>query len=47
MFKNNIVKQIIEAQKKGRVILTDAGYIEFLKLINEEYHEEQIVENAG
>jgi hypothetical protein len=48
MFKNQMVQLIIDLQKKGvHIHLTDEGYREFLKLMQEGLNEEIAVKNAG
>lgn len=38
MFQNQIIQTIVELQKKGiPIYLTDAGYVEFLKLMHEDF----------
>jgi hypothetical protein len=47
MFKNELVQTIIELQKQNvKIFMTDAGYRELLKLINED-EMAKIMEGVG
>ena len=48
MFKNQMVQMIIDLQKNGKhVYLTDAGYLEFIKLVQMEAREIKTAEKVG
>lgn len=45
MFKNEIIKLIVDLQKKGiHVHLTEEGYDEFIKLLQKEFNEQDLSE---
>jgi hypothetical protein len=48
MFKNEMIKMIVDLQKKGiHIHLTEEGYDEFIKLLQKEFPQDDTLSEVG